>query len=86
MKKRFLAKRKQEEIEVSQGPLTGKELEGSRKYLIKDAQKSLHSRFKERRLQDAESFHRRWGNDPSRRTYRQGNCVVRNEASCVTVT
>lgn len=44
LKKRLLAKRKQEETEVSQGPLTAQELEESRKYLIKDAQKSLHSR------------------------------------------
>ena len=45
-KKRLLAKRKQEKTEVSQGPLTAQELEKSRKYLIKDAQKSLYSRLK----------------------------------------
>lgn len=44
LKKRLLAKRKQEETEVSQGPLTAQELEESRKYLIEDEQKSLHSR------------------------------------------
>ena len=46
LKKRLLAKRKQGETEVSQGPLTAHELEESRKYLIKDAQKSLHSHLK----------------------------------------
>ena len=46
LKKRLLAKRKQEKTEVSQGPLTAQELEKSRKYLIKDAQKSLYSRLK----------------------------------------
>lgn len=46
LKKRFFAKRNQEETEVSQGPLTTHELEESRKYLIKDAQRSLHSRLK----------------------------------------
>ena len=46
LKKRLLAKRREEETEVSQGPLTARELEESRNYLIKDAQKSLHSRLK----------------------------------------
>ena len=46
LKKRMHAKRKQEETEVSQGPLTAKELEESRIYLIKDVQKGLHSRLK----------------------------------------
>ena len=51
LKKRLLAKRKQEEAEVSQGPLTAQELEESRNYLIKDAQKSLHSRLKKEDFQ-----------------------------------
>ena len=46
LKKGLLARRKQEETEVSQGPLTAQELEESRKYLIKDAQESLHGRLK----------------------------------------
>ena len=46
LKKRLLARRKQEETEVSQGPLTAQELGESRKYLIKDAQKSLYGRLK----------------------------------------
>ena len=46
LKKRLLAKRKQEETEVSQGSLTARELERSRNNLIKDVQKSLHSRLK----------------------------------------
>ena len=46
LKKGLLARRKQEETEVTQGPLTAQELEESRKYLIKDAQKSLHGRLK----------------------------------------
>ena len=46
LKKRLLAKRNQKETEVSLGPLTAQELEESRKYLIKDAQKNLHCRLK----------------------------------------
>ena len=46
LKKGLLARRKQEETEVGQGPLTAQELEESRKYLIKDAQKSPHGRLK----------------------------------------
>ena len=47
LKKRLLAKRNQEEEinQVWQGPLAAQELEESRKHLIKDAQKSLYSRF-----------------------------------------
>lgn len=44
--KKLLAKRKKDETEVCQGPLTAQELEESRKYLIKAAQKSLHSRLR----------------------------------------
>ena len=46
LKKRLFARRKQGETEVSQGSLTAQELDESRNYLIKDAQKSLHSRLK----------------------------------------
>ena len=56
LKKRLLAERKQGETEASQGPLTAQELEESRKYLIKDAQKSLHSRLKKDNFQMLSPF------------------------------
>ena len=56
LKKRLLAKRKQEEFEVSQGLLTFQELEESRKYLVKDAQKSMHSRLKKDNFQMLSPF------------------------------
>ena len=56
LKKRLLSKRKQGETEVSQGPIAAEELEESRKYLIKDAQKSLHSRLKKDKFQMLSPF------------------------------
>ena len=48
LKQTFLAKRNKEDekFQASQVPLTAHELEESRKYLIKEAQKSLHNRLR----------------------------------------
>ena len=48
LKQTFLAKRNKEDekFQASQVPLTAHELEESRRYLIKEAQKSLHNRLR----------------------------------------